>query len=738
MTVQALFKKLAGRSITSASKRRQRVLRHLTMLALAAVLLSTPALAQSLMGTFTARGQSAGVPIALNLSVNGGQISGVMGTGQPGANPPVVNPASMVTRVQGSARGTQWTVQAGAFVMTGVFNGTTFSGTYSVSGQSGVFSLSTSAPVYRAPVATTHPPAQVAPARSVAPPVPARTLAPARPVAAPAPVPAAAPATAEYLKGAMYYPGPTGTVTTQLVINLIFNGNNITGDAGIGSTIGGATIVGPLTANIPLQGTRNGQTCSVTLTGNGGGLKFTGPCTATTFSGTYRVGTQSGTFSVSTNGQVPAQVAPPPQPATAAAPVPARAPTPTVPAGANTCPASGTALQHYAGLLYAIGQPESLAFSLVFNGGNITGYEGQAGQGYTPTTPNPLTGTISGQHCKLTVGGMMNGTVFDGTCNGQSFNGTEITSGVPLQFATNLAPGTANAVTTACTQPAPAQNAANPPVIPPVQTPAPPKPGQTVYCGQITGPQFGNMVEPVRITWTAAANSPSTLTIGNNMPGSGVFYGIISPTLACDGSTGALAFNGTCTSTTIAAYTRSNAAPGYGEIQASTQRCTNSMAALPAPYPAPAAAQSTPPRPTQATTPPAPAPVHPAPAPATQAALRYCGMFVNSTPNMIGFRGAIEFDLPAPNTMNGAVLIIGQPLTPNVGSDFGGGRIRGGTWSPCSGVSDGGFTFSNATCTSTTISGVYSIIGGNPNVQNGSFSATATTAAACPQPPQAQ
>ena len=153
MTTQMLFEKLTPRHNISAGERRQRMLRHLTAMALAGVLFSGSAWAQSLYGTFTASGQSSGVPIALNLSVNGGQISGVMGTSQPGANPPVVNPASMVTRVQGTARGTQWVVQAGSFTMTGVFNGTTFSGSYRVGSQGGVFSLSTSAPVYRAPVA---------------------------------------------------------------------------------------------------------------------------------------------------------------------------------------------------------------------------------------------------------------------------------------------------------------------------------------------------------------------------------------------------------------------------------------------------------------------------------------------------------------------------------------------------------------------------------------------------------
>jgi hypothetical protein len=402
-------------------------------------------------------------------------------------------------------------------------------------------------------------------------------------------------------------------------------------------------------------------------------------------------------------------------------------PVPVVQAGTTTCPASGTAPQLYQGTLYGQAR-ESIAFSLTFSGGRISGSMGMAMLGTTAATSNPVTGTLNGQRCTFTAGGVMQGAVFDGACNGQTFNGTYNAQGVPMQFMTSLAPGAANAVSTACTATAPAQLAANPPVVPP----APVQAGQTVYCGQITGPQFGATIEPVRIAMAATSNTPSTLTIGNNLPGSGVFYGVpaIAPNFACGVSTGALAFQGTCTPTSIAAYTRSNAAPGYGEIQASTQRCTNPMAALPAPFPAPAPVAPNPPPPVQAVvtpTPPAPIP-QPAPKPAQPThppGVLYCGTFGNTTTQINGMLQILIY----PGAGFSGELSVGQAISNASVSTFGSGTFTAmmglnGDVNGCSATDSGGLSF-YGTCTATEISSTsYSILGLDGKPQIGSFDVT--------------
>jgi hypothetical protein len=708
--------------------------RYFTLLGLAGMLLANPSLAQSLYGTFTAAGQSSGVPIALNLSVIGGQISGVMGTGQPGANPPVVNPASMVTRVQGTAMGSQWVVQAGAFTMRGVFNGSTYSGTYTVGGQGGVFSMSTSAPVYRAPVAAApayRAPVATAPtpARAVAPkptvtmpPVAARPVAPRAatpapspttakglvswltapsatapaPIRAPAQQPvaaAAAPMASEYLKGSQYYSGAQGTVVAQLVINLSFNGNSISGTMGIGSTIGGATITGALTPTVPLQGTRNGQNCTVTTTGNFGGTTYTGVCTATSFSGIYRAGGQSGNFSVTTTGQVPAQVAVIPTPAKAAAPVPARLP--VAQAGATTCPASGTAPQLYRGTLYGQAQ-ESIAFSLTFNGGRILGSMGMAMLGAAAPTPNPVSGTLNGQQCTLTAGGMMSGAVFAGTCNGQSFNGTYNAQGVPMQFMTTLAPGSANAVSTACNAPAPTP--AHPPAVPVATTPTSPT---ITYCGRLSGPEFGATIEMVRITMSPTGQGIGSMVIGNNLPGSGSISESVNGGY-CYGTTPGIEFTAICAPTTIAGFFDNTVAAGQGHFEASTAACTNAMATLPAPFlKIPVA--PVPPKPVQAVvTPPAPTPVPPVPVPQPKPApapkpVTYCGFFDDVS---VGVEGSytVTLDpgssLSGPGTTFSGTFTMGQLFTTvTYNEEWGDGHFTGTrNGNQCSGQTDSGQT----------------------------------------------
>jgi hypothetical protein len=131
------------------------------------------------------------------------------------------------------------------------------------------------------------------------------------------------PLAAQYYKGVTNFHGTTGNVVTQIVLSLKFNGDEITGEIGIGSVVGGATIVGTLTANIPVQGTRSGQNCTVAVTGPQPGAVYTGICTATSFYGTYHVGSQTGTFNVTASGPAPLPIAPVPPPVTPVKP-PAR------------------------------------------------------------------------------------------------------------------------------------------------------------------------------------------------------------------------------------------------------------------------------------------------------------------------------------------------------------------------------------------------------------------------------
>jgi len=378
------------------------------------------------------------------------------------------------------------------------------------------------------------------------------------------------PLAAQYYKGAMYYPSTGGTVVTQVVLNLAFNGNKIGGALGIGSVIGGATIVGPLTANIPVQGTRSGQNCTVTVTGPQGGAVFTGVCTATSFSGTYRVGAQSGTFNLSTTGSVPAQVAP----------VPVRVPAP-------------------------------------------------------------------------------------------------------------------------------------PPVIP-VPAPAP-QAALTVYCGRFTGPGYGSQAEPVTIRLPGRNDVGGSIAIGNSMPGSGTFIESLSGTL-CKGSTGYLAFQGTCTNSTVAAYFVSSAGKGLGHFEASAQSCSNPQAALPAPAAIPASVIAA--NPPAAAPIPAPAPVPPpapVPGPVAASATLYCGSYYNTS---VKFGGTMQIKVN-PGTGFSGPISFGEPIS-NASLNVVGGGTFSGTKSgtTCQGTTSGGLTF-HGSCTATSIEAAYSVVG-----QSGTFTAT--------------
>jgi hypothetical protein len=786
MTIELFCGKLRGRSWTCAGESMHWMSRF-AMWVFVGALGAAPALSQSLLGTFTAAGEQSGVPIALNVSVSGGRISGVMGTGQPGANPPVVAAASMVTQVQGTATGGEWVVRAGMFTMTGNFNGTTYSGSYAVGSQSGVFSLSTGAAATNA-ARGAAPPANgvvswlAAPQGAAAAPVAAPAAA-AKPVAA-----AAAPRAANPVGGAA--PPPA-----------------IAANGVVGWLAAPPQAQPPPPVVVPWLAATNGPAQGVTP--NGAGQQAAVP-------------------------PVPAPVPKwnPPLPVPPPVPVP-----PVPPVGGMTCPTSGTA-QTYRGIVYAGGSREAVTFNLVFGGGAVSGTMGLAQDGTIAAAPNRVTGTLNGQHCRLTPGGLDQGAVFDGTCDGRTFNGTKSQQGTNYAFTTSLVAGGANAVTTQC----------GGTVVPPV--PVPPAPPVKPMCTAAgTGPQmyqgtfYADSVESIffNLTFQGASISGSTGSTDPGTPflnvypltgtragqscsvttrGGAVFQG------TCDGQN----FNGTTKTTdgvmrfvtscggafppapkpvpTPAPVTCSAAQLYQGAVHLPSgqqerlamnmtfaggnitglmgkgpagplpvpvdpltgtmtgQHCTVTLGGANAgsvldgscdgktfagtyasngvnmefavknltPVPA-GCAGPTPPGPVPVP-PPGPGPVPgPVPPPTpfptpTPPVIRYCGTFTNTT---VPFSGAFQIVLVTPNTFQGGTLLIGQPLTPTVGADFGGGGMSG-DWASCSGVSDEGFRFlPGAVCSATTISGHYSIPVGPGQVQDGYFSSTATTAGSCPQ-----
>ena len=370
----------------------------------------------------------------------------------------------------------------------------------------------------------------------------------------------ASPLAAQYYKGTMNYTGPRGAVVTQIVFNLAFNGNKIGGAIGIGSVAGGATIVGALNANIPVQGTRTGQSCTVAITGPQGGAVFTGVCTATSFSGTYRVGAQAGTFNVSTGGSVPPLVAP-------AAP---RAPPP-----AQQQPGQSTYCGRFTGPGYgAQTEPVTIRLAGLNNAaGSITVGNGLAGSG-------SFIESLAGTACKGSTGYL----TFEGTCNGAT---------VAAYFVSNAGKGVGHfeASTQACTYPqaalpAPAPVpasviAANEPAPGPAPTAAPMAPpaatSPTLYCGNFSNTtlHFGGMVQ-IRVN--AGAGFTGQVSFGQalsgasvDVVGSGTFSGTRTGTSCQATDSTGLKFTGTCTATRIdASYSVIGQA---GTFSATTQDC---------------------------------------------------------------------------------------------------------------------------------------------------------------------
>jgi hypothetical protein len=771
MTIETLRGKLGCRFCTFAGEAMQKMVRGLTALVLAGVLHAVPAVGQALLGTFTPAGAQAGTPVALQVSVSGGQISGLMGTGVPGANPPVVPAAAMVTQVQGTAAGGQWVVRAGRFTLTGSFNGTSYSGSYTLGAgpgtgtPGGVFSLSTAArgnatrglaapPAVAAngvvgwlaapPQAAPPPPVEVpwlaatpGPGQGVTPIGTGKQAAvpPVRPAIGPVcgaaepgnaapranglcngigsrPVPV--PPTPPVTKGPTLYCGQIsgpqfGDVVEPVTITLAANSNTaLESDSTIliGQNLPGSGVFS--TTILPTF------ECEAST----GPLAFQGTCTPTTISAYTRssktVGYGHLEASTARCGDAQAPLpAPTPAPGPVPAPVPPVPPVPPTPPGPVTCPISSPVPEPYVGTMTTTaGVQEPIAFNLVTQGGTVRGTAQIGSNG----NASSIYGTLAGQLCSVRTS---LGAVFQGTCDGKTFSGTYNTASGAMHFATSVRTGSGTTWTTAC-GPGPEPPPVPAPVPVPVVCPAAMAAATQTYRGTI---RIQDQVDVFaldlnfsggNITGMMGIAQPGT-TPQVTLPVHGTMSGgqcHLVPT----GDIRGTAMSGACDGHTFTG-TYSGQAMDWGFTSTNTTPDATAGCIAPAPVPTPTPVPGPIPGPTPFPTP-------------TPPVIRYCGTFTNTTRP---FTGAFEVILVAPNTFQGGTLLIGPPKSPTVGADFGGGGMSG-DWASCSGVSDAGFRFlPGAVCTATTISGRYSIPVGVNQFQDGVFSSTATTAAACPE-----
>lgn len=673
--------------------------------ALAVLCLALPLAAQNYQGnsTYLSPGPASTSALVMNLTINGSAITGAIGVGSTVATIPV----------SGMRNGSNCTVGvAGGITYTGNCTATSFSGTYRVGAQSGTFSVAGNGAGWMAAAVPASAP--VVAATAVAPAARAAVAAPTAAaqanngvvswLAAP---PGAAPAVAA--------PVPTRAAPLPIVATPALIVAPRVAPAGVAvapPAIAANGVVGWLAAPPQAQPPPPVEVPWLAATN--------GPAQGATPNGT---GTQVATPPVPTPppqwNPVPLPPNPPPPPAPPVLPVilPTPPVLPPVPPVQVTCPASG-APQLYQGVIYAGGSKEAVTFSLTFNGGTVSGSMGIAEEGTLAGTPNPLTGTMSGQHCRLTPGGLNQGAVFDGTCDGHTFLGTESQQGTSNAFTTSLVGAAANAATAEC------------PVAPPA--PVPPPPPTPVVCPEptATGTYQGAVHLPDglqgRLSLHLVSNGGAITgllgkgDLGTNPtpvdPLAGTMTGQRCRVTVGGANTGVV-LDGTCDGQTFAGTYVGNGLNTVFAVKNMTGATPAGCNAPPGPTPLPN---------------PVPTPM---PVPPVAPVIRYCGMFGNITAN---FSGSIEFDLATPGTWTNANLIIGQPLTPTVPGDFGSGKMSG-TWAPtCQGSSGAGFTITWAQCSAQKISGNYTIMGGNGQQQNGTFSAAATTAAACPQPPVPQ
>jgi len=248
----------------------------------------TPEMYQGIMTT----AQGVQDPIAFNLVTEGGTIAGTMGIGVVG------RPLDTPNRITGTRMGQNCSVTGplGA-VYTGICNGKTFSGTYN------------------SPDGTMHFTTSLAAGLDDS-----TTMCGAGPTPVPVPVPVKCPAA-----GAMQLYRGTIQVTDEtdvMLLDLAFNGGNITGTMGIGQ----AGTTPPL--NAPLTGTMAGGHCHMVMGGMDTGAVLDGTCDGHTFTGAFTNGMLGMGFTVTntTAGATAGCVAPVPIPIPGPVPVPTPVP----------------------------------------------------------------------------------------------------------------------------------------------------------------------------------------------------------------------------------------------------------------------------------------------------------------------------------------------------------------------------------------------------------------------------
>ncbi len=786
-------------------------------------LLVSPMMAQNYLGssTYLNPGPAATTQLVMNLTISGTSITGAIGIGT----------VTATISVSGTRNGQSCTVgAAGGLTYSGTCTATSFAGTYRVGAQSGTFSVTangTGATAWAAPAAATAAvPAAAAPAAVATP-----EHAAANAVAAGAPAPAN--------NGVVsWLAAPPGTAPAPLAAPAPVAAHPPV----VVRTVGPTPMVAPITAPPATPGPAPAPP-AIAANGVVGWLAAPPQATPPPPVEIPWLAATPGPAQGATPLGTGKQTAVPPVPAPAPKWNPPLPPTPPVPGpvppvGGMTCPASGTA-QIYRGTIFAAGAREAVTFNVVFQGGAASGTMGIAQDGTIAATPNQVTGTLNGQHCRLTPGGLDQGAVFEGTCDGRTFSGTESIQGTSSSFTTSLVAGGANAVTTQC-----GGTVVPPPPVPPVPpigvTTCPTGQKETqLYKGTLSDGSLGQIAFNLTVQGGAITGAlgigAANVALYINSSVTGTVNGQHCTLTAQGGEV----FDGTCTGATFNGIDHSASGPTPFTTSLQSTVCSTGVqpAPTPVPVPAPVTCSATQlyqgavylpsgqqerlamnmtfaggnitglmgkgpagPLPvpvdpltgtmtgqhctvtlgganagsvldgscdghvfagtyvsngvtmefTVGTQPPVPAgcfalaapgpvpvptPVPgPVPAPTpfpkpTPPVIRYCGTFTNTS---VPFTGAFQMVLVTPNSFQGSTLLIGQPLTPTVGADFGGGGMTG-DWASCSGVSDAGFRFlPGATCTATTMSGHYSIPVGD-GFQDGTFSSTATTADACPQ-----
>ena len=651
--------------------------------------------AQVYQGTFTDN-QTPNVHSSLivNLRISAGRIIGGAGVGQPGQNPA---PSMALTGTFGGGTCTV-TVQS-VMTLTGPCNSTSFSGTYryAVGTGSGRFTTTASqsaATPAAAPVNQPTPAVQPAPVTRVVP-----IVQPA-PVTQPVTVAQSAPA-AQCYHGYLT-PSSTNNYYPALTCNFQITSGRITGYIGTGQP-GTAP-----PANIPISGTVSSSTCSITVQG---GMVMTGTCNANTFSGSYSVPQNNGAPQTGQFTLISCAYAMPATPVVATvAPAPkSPTPTPVQPVPAPVAPVNqpAPAAPCYHGYL----TPSStsnyypvLTCDFQITNGRITGYIGTGQPGTAPPANVPISGTVSGSTCSITVQG---GMVMTGPCNANTFSGSY---SVPLN---NGSPQTGKFTLVSCgyampatpVQPAPAP-APIVPIVTPVVPVNPPAAG-LCYHGYEIYSGTPNLYLVV-VCNLQISNGQITGLIGIGQPGTNPqavtrVQGKMTGQSCSVTMTGGSTFTGPCSANSF-----------LGTYAAGTQTGTFFLVSCASPMPTPALAPAPPNPPAPTPQPPIVNPVVPAtprptptPAPPQGPQTRYCGTFLNTT--LDGMTGPISFYVNQSGPFSGTIVTSAATACGSLGAGSdcsvdGGGAFTGKlTGTTCSGATANNYSVFNGKCDANTI-----------------------------------